>query len=208
MTKEDLLVTKDSIFSLLKTAGASQPARYAIVAIIAVCLSFFIYFKFIADPTPPLINAGDTSPSSMQSASTQAGHALGSGEAGQISNEINDRLEEGKPDATATFTGEDAQQQANNYAQQTGKADGADVVISTPPTSSPYTFTSTLGNNVTANYYGIHYEKKTAIGVYADVDKDGSIGLSVRHDRAEIDVGKKYKSGSITARVSYEVLRF
>lgn len=56
-------------------------------------------------------------------------------------------------------------------------------------------------------YYGITMERKNALGVYADLDSDGSAGAYYRRERVTIAVGEKYKGG-ITSRVSYDLVKF
>lgn len=59
----------------------------------------------------------------------------------------------------------------------------------------------------TIQYYGITMERRNALGLYADLDSDGSIGAYYRRDRTTIAVGEKY-NGGITARISQDIVKW
>ena len=188
-----------------------QFVSLAIIFVLLFGTSYFVYHKYI-NPEVPLIRVSDTTKEEIKDGIGQTGHILSDAEVQAISNEIAARLKKDNPDSSQTFVGTNAQNEADAYGKEEGKTDGADVVITTPPKpSTPLTPTTgttpSSGDSVTANYYGIHYEKNNAIGVYTDTDRDGSWGISIRHDRFTVAAGKKYKDGSLAVRATYDIIK-
>lgn len=170
-----------------------------IAAIIAIVLSM----NFASCGKPPVIPVNDTTPASVQQASSTAGHTINNNEAQQISNAISEAKE--KPStAQASFTATSVAsgiQQANTFAQNAGKTDSANAVLSDKPTVT----TKPDGSvDVDAVYYGIHYANTKALSGYLD---PRGYGVGYRDNRWQVDVGKEF-NGSPTARVHYDLIQW
>lgn len=129
-------------------------------------------------------------------------------EAAHITDKIESAVKKGNPEYAA-YVGTEAQGDA--VIAKVSKADKADAVLKEKVVIPGTAATSTspaVDSKTEIQYYGIHMEKKTAIGIYADVDTSGSAGIHIRREKVVVEVGKKYKDQSVTGRVAWEVAQF
>lgn len=105
--------------------------------------------------------------------------------------------------------------EADVKAKELAKKDKADTVLKEKEKTQEVSNGVVDGKPVqnitektTMKYTAVTLDKKNAIGVYSDLDRQGSAGVYYRVDRLTIAVGKKYNDSSIASRLSYDIVQW
>ena len=184
---------------------------YAAVALLLIVLATVGLYACSVDRTPAIVPVQKVDIPNVKAAFDSQGFNLTNKEVGAVVDKIEDRVARYPSDFKATVPDEKT---ADKVIAQVAKKDKADMVIkeekdkpgNTGQSSATGT-AGTTGDSKDIYYYGIHMEKKTGIGMYADLDKEGSMGLHLRREKLIVEVGQKYVDKSITARVAYELIQ-
>ena len=198
-----------SFHSMLTTKG--KWVLWIVVALVVAFAAFMFYNSYSKPPIADLPSR--TVPAVKEAIHESTGKWLGESDTKELVNKMNKAWSRA-PLYEAEVPSESY---ADNKAQELAKRDKADTVLKerkqTQETST--TFDPKLGTNktVTTNktimqYTAVTLDKKNAIGVYADLDKDGSYGAYYRANRTTVSVGKKYNGGGVTSRVMQDVVQW
>ena len=141
----------------------------SVVFLLVVCLfTYLIYNNFRNIPIGQMQN---TSVNSITDAQKAIGVYTSEENAKQISNAIQARIVKPADTSYTTQTQKEADTKANTIA----KKDSADYILKE-------TKENTNSGNIQNNYYGVHLEKKNAIGAGVTVT-DGQVYFSVAYER-------------------------
>lgn len=181
-------------------SNLNKGAILTIVAIfLVVCIAIGGYIYYQNTKLPVITEVKELTSPNVKTALDSAGFKVTGKEADEIVKETKHRVASGPADYQQSGVTE---KQADQKAKEVAKEDSADTVLKEkkPDPKDP--------NKTDMYYYGIHLEKKHGYGVYADLTKEGSMGIHIRNDRVIVQVGQKYTDKSITARVAYEVIQY
>lgn len=176
----------------------SRYIKLALVLSLVIILCIVLY-SCSRPTTPQIVSVPSVNTQNVKTALDSAGFKMSNEKAGAIVDKIEKRVASGPADFKATVPNE---KKADEVVKQVAKDDKADVVVKEEKPNPTNTEQKDL------YYYGIHMEKQAhGYGVYTDLDKDGSYGLHYRNNRLVVEAGKKYKGGSFTGRVAYEIIQ-
>jgi hypothetical protein len=165
--------------------------------VILISISFVSCYRNAG--TPDIVAVEKVDVPNVKAALDSAGFKTSNQQAGAIADKIGKQVSTSKPDFKATVSNKE---EADKVIKQVAKNDKADVVIKEEKPSA------TEPDKTDLYYYGIHMEKKHGIGVYTDVNSDGSFGIHIRNDKLIVQVGQKYKDKQIVGRVAYELYQW
>ena len=190
---------KDRLESLVRSIP--RPALY--LAVVIALLAFIVFAaKGCSQEPKPLITevipanqelTADTAKNAINEVSTKK---VSTKEAANIVTRIEYVTKHAEPTVSYVVRNTTEETKAKKKIEDLAASEKRDVVI--PKEKDE-------GKKI--EYYGITMERKNAIGIYADLDSDGSAGAYYRRERVTVAVGEKYKGG-ITSRVSYDVVKF
>lgn len=181
-----------------KAIFENKYVRWGILLLILCGLCYGFYAHGKSQQEPQIVKVEKVTNDTVKTALATAGFKLNNADTGRVVDKIEYRVAYTKPDFKATVANE---AKADEVIKQVAKKDKADVVVKEEKPNKVNTEQKDL------YYYGIHMEKKTGIGMYADAARDGSYGLHVRKDRLVVQVGQKYADKSVTGRVAYELIQ-
>lgn len=198
-----------SFHSMLTTKG--KCVFWIVIALVVAFAAFAAYNHFTKPPIADL--AERTIPAVKEAIHDSTGKWLSDTDGKELVQKMNAAWS--KPPLYESEV--PSESYADNKAQEFAKRDKADTVLKErkKTTETTTVFDPNLGTNktVTTNktimqYTAVTLDKKNAIGVYADLDKDGSYGAYYRQNRTTVSVGKKYNGGGVTSRVMQDVVRW
>lgn len=175
--------------------------HWEVILIIGVAILISISFVscYRNAGTPEIVTVEKVDVANVKTALDSAGFKTNNQQAGAIADKIDKQVSTSKPDFKATVANKE---EADKVIKQVAKNDKADVVIKEEKPNA------TEPDKTDVYYYGIHMEKKHGIGVYTDVNSDGSFGIHIRNDKLIVQVGQKYKDKQLVGRVAYEAFQW